>query len=46
MANASRDRVNRALSKFAASGWIEVDYKVIIVKQLDALAAYAAEPRT
>ncbi len=44
MANASRDRVNRALSKFEAKGWIKVEYKVITVQQLDALAAYVAEP--
>jgi len=44
MANASRDRVNRALSKFEAKGWIKVEYKVITVRQLDALATYAAEP--
>lgn len=45
MANASRDSVNRALSKFEAKGWITVDYRVIAVSNLAALEAHAASVR-
>jgi CRP/FNR family transcriptional regulator, cyclic AMP receptor protein len=41
MANASRDSVNRALTKFEAKGWITVDYKIITVTDLAALEAHA-----
>ena len=41
MANASRDRVSHALRKFEAKGWIEVDYRVIRVRDLEALSAHA-----
>lgn len=42
MANASRDRVNAALSKFAKKGWITVSFKLIEVTDLAALEDYAA----
>lgn len=45
IANASRDRVNRALQKFAKSGWIELDYKVIVIRDLDALDAFVQRER-
>lgn len=41
MANASRDRVGNALREFEAKGWIEVDYRVIRVKNLEALSKHA-----
>jgi CRP/FNR family transcriptional regulator, cyclic AMP receptor protein len=41
MANASRDRVSHALSKFEALGWIEVDYRIIRIKDLAALTTHA-----
>lgn len=42
MANTSRDRANRALQKFAARGWIDVDYKAIVVRDLEALDRFAS----
>lgn len=42
MANASRDRVNAALSKFSKKGWITVSFKLIEVTNLTALEDYAA----
>jgi CRP-like cAMP-binding protein len=41
MSNCSRDRVNQALRKFAASGWIRVDYRQITVINLAALETFA-----
>ena len=41
VANASRDRVGHALRAFEAKGWIEVDYRVIRVKNLEALSRHA-----
>lgn len=40
MSNCSRDRVNQALGKFAAAGWIRVDYRMITVIDLAALEAF------
>lgn len=41
MSNSSRDRVNRALQKFAGAGWIEIDYRAITVTDLRALEDHA-----
>jgi CRP/FNR family transcriptional regulator, cyclic AMP receptor protein len=41
MANASRQIVNRALSRFAGSGWIALGYQRIAVLDPAALAAFA-----
>lgn len=41
VANASRDRVGHALRAFEARGWIEVDYRVIRVRNLEALSKHA-----
>ena len=43
MANASRDRVNAALSKFSKKGWIKVSFKLIEVTNLQALEKHAAK---
>lgn len=43
MANASRDRVSQALRKFQSLGWIEIDYRAIIVKELEALTKHAED---
>jgi CRP-like cAMP-binding protein len=40
IANASRDRVNRALQKFAKAGWISLDYKSIVIRDIEALEAF------
>jgi CRP-like cAMP-binding protein len=40
IANASRDRVNRALQKFAKAGWIALDYKTIVIRDIAALEAF------
>jgi CRP-like cAMP-binding protein len=40
MSNCSRDRVNEAVRKFAAAGWIRVDYRQITVTDLAALEAF------
>jgi len=40
IANASRDRVNRALQKFAKAGWIRLEYKTIVVRDAAALEAF------
>lgn len=42
MANASRDRVNAALSKFTQKGWITVSFRKIHVIHLKALEDHAA----
>jgi CRP/FNR family transcriptional regulator, cyclic AMP receptor protein len=44
MSNASRDRVNRALAKFARAGWVTVDFKMIVVTGLGELEKFAASP--
>ncbi len=41
MSNSSRDRVNRALAKFARTGWITTSFRSIIVNDLAALEAFA-----
>ncbi len=41
MSNSSRDRVNRALGRFARAGWITTSFKSIIVNDLAALEAFA-----
>lgn len=41
MCNCSRDRVNRALQKFAKAGWIGVDIKKVIVRNRAALERFA-----
>lgn len=41
MANASRDRVNRALAKFTRAGWISVDFRTVLVTDLARLEAFA-----
>ena len=41
VANASRDRVSHALHKFEEKGWITVEYRVIRVRNLEALSAHA-----
>jgi CRP-like cAMP-binding protein len=46
MANTSRDRASLALRKFAANGWIDVEYKGIRVTDLDALEAFASKRDT
>ncbi len=43
MANASRDRVSAALTKFSKKGWITVSFKLIEVTNLKALEGYAAD---
>jgi CRP-like cAMP-binding protein len=40
IANASRDRVNRALQKFAKAGWITLDYKTIVIRDIAAFEAF------
>lgn len=40
IANASRDRVNRTLQKFAKAGWVTLDYKAIVIHNLSALEAF------
>jgi len=40
IANASRDRVNRVLQKFAKAGWIALDYKSIIIRDIAALESF------
>ena len=45
MANASRDRVNAALSSFEKKGWIKVSFKLIQVTNLTALEDFAAGQR-
>lgn len=45
IANASRDRVNRALQKFAKAGWIALDYKAIVICDMDALEAFVQRER-
>jgi CRP/FNR family transcriptional regulator, cyclic AMP receptor protein len=42
MSNSSRDRVNRALAKFAKAGWIVVRFKMIEVTDLAELERFAA----
>lgn len=42
MANTSRDRASRALQKFASKGWIAIDYKAILVRDLEALEQFAS----
>jgi CRP/FNR family transcriptional regulator, cyclic AMP receptor protein len=44
MSNASRDRVNRALTKFEAAGWLTAEFKLIIIKDMAALESFAADP--
>jgi CRP/FNR family transcriptional regulator, cyclic AMP receptor protein len=44
MCNASRDRVNRALGKFEAAGWLEVEFKMIVIRDLAAMERFAAAP--
>lgn len=41
MSNASRDRVNRALAKFEAAGWLEADFKMVVVRDIVALERFA-----
>jgi CRP-like cAMP-binding protein len=43
MSNASRDRVNRALTKFEARNWIKVEYKAIRILDPSALHVFAYE---
>jgi CRP/FNR family transcriptional regulator, cyclic AMP receptor protein len=45
ISNASRDRVNRALQKFAKAGWITLDYKTIVIRDIDALEAFVQRER-
>lgn len=45
ISNASRDRVNRALQKFAAAGWISLDYKAIIVRDRAGLERFVQRER-
>jgi CRP-like cAMP-binding protein len=45
ISNASRDRVNRALQKFAKAGWISLDYKAIVIRDLDAIEAFVQRER-
>lgn len=45
IANASRDRVNRALQKFAKAGWITVDYKAIVIRDIAALEVFVQRDR-
>jgi CRP/FNR family cyclic AMP-dependent transcriptional regulator len=45
ISNASRDRVNRALKKFADAGWISLDYKAIIVRDREALETFVQRER-
>jgi CRP/FNR family transcriptional regulator, cyclic AMP receptor protein len=42
MSNSSRDRVNRALAKFARAGWVTADFKTIVVNDIAALETFAA----
>jgi CRP/FNR family transcriptional regulator, cyclic AMP receptor protein len=41
MSNASRDRVNRALAKFEAAGWLTTQFKKIVITNMDALERFA-----
>lgn len=41
MSNSSRDRVNRALQKFATSGWVELRYNAVVILDAAALDSYA-----
>jgi CRP-like cAMP-binding protein len=41
MCNCSRDRVNKALQKFAKAGWVSINYKTITVNDVAALEAFA-----
>lgn len=45
VANASRDRVSRALQKFAKAGWITLDYRAIVIRDIDALTAFVRRER-
>lgn len=45
ISNASRDRVNRALQKFAKAGWIELDFKAIVIRDINALEAFVQRER-
>jgi CRP-like cAMP-binding protein len=44
MSNASRDRVNRALAKFEAAGWLTAEFKRVIIKDMASLEAFATDP--
>lgn len=43
VANTSRDRTSLALQKFAANGWIDIKYRVIFVRDIEALEQFASE---
>jgi CRP/FNR family transcriptional regulator, cyclic AMP receptor protein len=45
MSNSSRDRVNRALAKFAEAGWITTEFKKIIITNLVALEQFSTQGR-
>jgi CRP-like cAMP-binding protein len=45
ISNASRDRVNRALQKFVKAGWIALDYKAVVIRDLKALEAFVQRER-
>lgn len=43
MSNSSRDRVNRALAKFAEAGWITTEFKMIVIHDLAALERFSMQ---
>ena len=45
MSNASRDRVNRTLKKFANSGWIELGYQAVRIIDASALERFSHKCR-
>jgi CRP/FNR family transcriptional regulator, cyclic AMP receptor protein len=45
MSNSSRDRVNRALAKFAQAGWITTEFKKIMITDLAALEQFSTQGR-
>ena len=46
ISNTSRDRVNRTLQKFAKAGWITLDYKAIVIRDVNALEAFVQRERS
>lgn len=45
ISNTSRDRVNRVLQKFAKAGWVELDYRGIVIRDLAALQGFIQRDR-
>jgi CRP-like cAMP-binding protein len=45
ISNTSRDRVNRTLQRFMKAGWISLDYKAIVIRDVNALEVFVQRER-